>query len=105
MKRRSLPRQQVDFTVKRQEMNMMHGYKKMLVVKQSLEKLLGVTVGEDFLGSLEDGIDLCQLMNKLHPGTIAHFHMPTDDQVSSRLSPTHSHAHMHTHHACSGSGV
>lgn len=34
MKRRSLPRQQVDFTVKRQEMNMMHGYKKMLVVKQ-----------------------------------------------------------------------
>ena len=72
---------------------------------QSLEKLLGVTVGEDFLGSLEDGIVLCQLMNKLHPGTIAHFHMPTDDQVSSRLSPTHSHAHVHTHHACSGSEV
>lgn len=34
MKKRSLPRQQVDFTVKRQEMNMMHGYKKMIVVKQ-----------------------------------------------------------------------
>ena len=69
---------------------------------QSLEQLLGVTVGEDFLGSLEDGIVLCQLMNKLHPGTIAHFHTPTDDQVS-RLPPacppphTHTHTHMHAH--------
>lgn len=56
---------------------------------QSLEQLLGVTVGEDFLGSLEDGIVLCQLMNKLHPGTITHFHTPTDEQVC--LERTHTH--------------
>ena len=74
---------------------------------QSLEQLLGVTVGEDFLGSLEDGIVLCQLMNKLHPGTIAHFHTPTDDQVSLPPAPRHTHSHTHacTHHDYSGSGV
>ena len=76
---------------------------------QSLEQLLGVTVGEDFLGSLEDGIVLCQLMNKLHPGIIAHFHTPTDDQVSPPPAPRHTHTHTHTHarthHAYSGSGV
>lgn len=64
-----------------------------LSLLQSLEQLLGVTVGEDFLGSLEDGIVLCQLMNKLHPGTITHFHTPTDDQVCSR-------ANTHAHRAC-----
>lgn len=65
---------------------------------QSLERLLGVTVGEDFLGSLEDGIVLCQLMNKLHPGTIAHFHTPTDDQVSPHLPPaTHTLTQTCTH--------
>ena len=64
---------------------------------QSLEQLLGVTVGEDFLGSLEDGIVLCQLMNKLHPGTIAHFHTPTDDQVSRLPPATHTLTHMHAH--------
>ena len=47
MKKRSLPRQQVDFTVKRQEMNMMHGYKKMIVVKQVRgEGEVGVMVRE-----------------------------------------------------------
>ena len=64
-------------------------------ILQSLEQLLGVTVGEDFLGSLEDGIVLCQLMNKLHPGTITHFHTPADDQVCP-----HSHSQWMYHAAC-----
>ena len=81
MRKRSLPRNKVNFTVRRQEMNMMHGFKKMMEVKTQMEGVLGVTMGDDLLSCLDDGIYLCQLINKLQPGVIPVVHTPPPNQV------------------------
>ena len=80
MRKRSLPRNKVNFTVRRQEMNMMHGFKKMMEVKTQMEGVLGVTMGDDLLSCLDDGIYLCQLINKLQPGVIPVVHTPPPNQ-------------------------
>ncbi len=46
-----------------------------------MEGLLGVELTEDVGEWVSDGVLLCELINKLHPGTISTINTPPSGQV------------------------
>ena len=51
---------------------------------QAVENLLGVQLSDDIGEWVTDGVILCQIINKLHPDTVAHINEPPSGQVSRK---------------------
>ena len=47
-----------------------------------MENLLGTDLPDDLGEWIMDGVILCQVVNRLHPGTISIIHSPPPGQVS-----------------------
>ena len=56
----------------------------MHLVSQTIENLVGVELSDDIGQWVTDGVVLCQMVNKLHPGTISTIHTPQPGHVSRR---------------------
>ena len=48
---------------------------------QSIESMMGVQLSDDIGDWIMDGVLVCQVVNKLHPGTINTIHTTTEGQV------------------------
>ena len=53
---------------------------------QSIESMMGVQLSDDIGDWIMDGVMVCQVVNKLHPGTINTIHTTTEGQVIIHLS-------------------
>ena len=51
------------------------------VCTQAVEQLLGVELADDLGEWVSDGVILCELVNKLHPGTISTINTPPSGEV------------------------
>ena len=50
-------------------------------LSQSIEAMMGVQLSDDIGDWIMDGVLVCQVVNKLHPGTINTIHTTTEGQV------------------------
>ena len=54
---------------------------------QSIESMMGVQLSDDIGDWIMDGVMVCQVVNKLHPGTINTIHTTTEGQVVYLSNP------------------
>ena len=54
---------------------------------QSIESMMGVQLSDDIGDWIMDGVMVCQVINKLHPGTINTIHTTTEGQVVHLSNP------------------
>ncbi|XP_064394638.1 leucine-rich repeat and calponin homology domain-containing protein 2-like isoform X2 [Halichondria panicea] len=77
-----------NYTIRRQQLQMNLVLEKNQHVKKAVEGVLGVELADDVGEWVSDGVLLCELVNKLHPGTITTINTPPVGQKISRIKQT-----------------